>query len=107
VGEEAGRSGDWGEIRFVLLEPGERSPALPDDTKQVPLEVRLKGFLTSDGRVGDDVEIETVLGRRVRGELLGLFPSPGHSFGRPVPELLGIGRELRALLARGGRSDDG
>jgi hypothetical protein len=105
MGEEAGRKGDWGEIRFVLLAPEERTASLPDDTKQVRLEVRLKGFLTTEARVGEEVEVETVLGRRATGTRLGLFPPPGHSFGRPVPELLTVGRELRALLARGGAGD--
>jgi len=105
VGEEAGRKGDWGEIRFVLLAPDERTAALPADTKRVPLEVRLKGFLTADSRVGEEVEIETVLGRRARGTLMSLFPPPGHTFGRPVPELLTVGGELRARLARGAIDD--
>jgi hypothetical protein len=105
MGEEAGRKGDWGEIRFVLLAPEERTASLPADTRRVPLEARLKGFLRADARVGEEVEIETVLGRRATGTLTGLFPPPGHTFGRPVPELLSVGRELRALLAESAIDD--
>jgi hypothetical protein len=100
-----GRKGDWGVIRFVLLAPDERTASLPADTQRVPLEVRLKGFLRADARVGEEVEIETVLGRRATGTLTGVFTPPGHTFGRPVPELLSVGSELRALLARSASGD--
>jgi 2-amino-4-ketopentanoate thiolase alpha subunit len=99
-----GRRGDWAEVRVVVLPPGERAPGLPPDTERVPLEARVKGFLEQEGRPGDEVAVRTVLGRRIEGTLLRVLPEPGHSFGRPVPELLPIGRELRARL---GEAPDG
>lgn len=96
----SGNLGDWVEVRLTLLRPEQRSSSLPDDTQGVPLEARVKGYLTEEAVVGDDVEIETVLGRRVRGTLSRIRPRPGHSFGPPAPELLGVGEELRARLAR-------
>ena len=95
---DSGRSGDWAEVRIVLLEPGERAPSLPDDTARAPLEARVHGFLEGDANVGEDAAVTTSAGRRVAGTLLRLHPAPGHSFGRPVPELLTIGSELRARL---------
>lgn len=95
------RNGEWVEVRRVILEAGQRSPNVPADTLEVPYVVRIKGFLTEDARLGDGVTIETIIGRRVTGTLLAVNPPYGHDFGRPVPELLPVGTELRALLGRG------
>jgi hypothetical protein len=96
--ETVGRRGDWAELRLVLLEPGARAPSLPEDTARVPVEARVKGFLQGEAAVGAEAAVTTVLGRRIEGVLVRLLPEPGHSFGRPVPELLAIGPELRARL---------
>ena len=106
MNEDSGRAGDWAEVRIVLLEPGERASSLPDDTARVPLEARVHGFLEHDASVGEAAAVTTLLGRRVEGSLLRLQPAGGHSFGRPVPELLPIGNELRARFrAAGGGAD--
>ena len=89
----------------MLLEPGARAPSLPDDTARVPLEARVHGFLDRDASVGEAAAVTTLLGRRVEGTLLRLQPAPGHSFGRPVRELLAIGTELRARLRGPGSAD--
>jgi hypothetical protein len=97
-GEIVGRPGDWAEVHIVLLAPGERAPGLPEDTARVPLEARVKGFLLAETRPGEPAAVTTALGRRVEGMLTRVLPEPGHSFGRPVPELLAVGPELRARL---------
>lgn len=97
-GEPAGRPGDWAEVRFVLLAPGERAPGLPDDTAGKPLAVRVRGFLAGEARPGGPAAVTTVLGRQVEGTLLEVLPPARHTFGRPAPELLPIGRELRDRL---------
>jgi len=89
----------------VLLEPGERAPALPEDTARVPLEARVHGFLERDARVGEAAAVTTLLGRSAAGRLLRILPAAGHSFGRPVPELLPIGNELRDRLRAGDGAD--
>jgi 2-amino-4-ketopentanoate thiolase alpha subunit len=91
--------GDWAEIRLVLLEPGERAPAVAADTARLPLEARMRGFLERDAEVGEPVAVTTVLGRRLEGTLIEVLPPARHTFGRPAPELLPIGRELRDRLA--------
>ncbi len=90
--------GRWVEIRRPVLEPSERAPQVPEDTRQVPLEMRARGFLLHPAMPGDEVEIETVTGRRLRGALNAVEPAYTHGFGPPVPELLGIAGEVRALL---------
>ncbi len=97
--------GRWVEIRSTVLEAAERAPQVPEDTRQVPLEMRARGFLLRSAMLGDEVEIETLTGRRLRGILHAGEPAYTHGFGPPVKELLGIARELRALLdQRGGAS---
>ncbi|MDI3548878.1 MAG: 2-amino-4-ketopentanoate thiolase alpha subunit [Halanaerobiales bacterium] len=92
------KAGTWVQIHQVILPAGERAPQVPDDTQEVPLELRVKGFLLDNGVVGEEVEIETYTGRRLSGILEDPHPSYEHKFGRPVHELLKIGRELRRIL---------
>lgn len=93
--------GSWVQIEQVVLEPGERAPHVPEDTKTVPLMLWVKGTLLEDASIGDTAEIETAIGRRMSGKLVAENPPYIHGFGRPIPELLGVGAELRALLERG------
>lgn len=95
--------GTWVEIHAVVLHPGERAPRVPADTKAVPLEMRAKGFLVAEAAIGDEAEIATVAGRRFRGTVTAVNPPYTHGFGAPVPELLAIGGEVRALLRGRGR----
>lgn len=88
----------WVEIGGVVLQKGERAPNLPDDTKQVPLEMRVKGFLLEDAEKGAKAEIITLSGRTVRGTLTEINPVYTHMFGRPIPELSPIAGEIRAIL---------
>jgi hypothetical protein len=85
--------GTWVEIEQVVLQPAQRSASLPEDTKKVPYILRVSGFLQSDADLGDLVEIKTIIGRTIAGELKVILPSYAHSFGTVVPELLTIGTE--------------
>ncbi|MCK7476174.1 MAG: 2-amino-4-oxopentanoate thiolase subunit OrtA [Candidatus Moduliflexus flocculans] len=95
--------GSWVQVEQVVMQPGERAPQVPEDTKAVPLMLWVKGTLLEEASVGDTVEIETAIGRRMTGKLVAENPPYTHGFGRPIPELLGVGAELRALLERGDR----
>jgi len=88
----------WVEVGFVVLEPSERTAHLPEDTQGVPYYARVKGFAEGEPEVGQTITVETLIGRRVEGEVLRIDPEYGHSFGRPVEELIDAGREARALL---------
>jgi hypothetical protein len=94
--------GTWVEIYRVVLAPAQRAPHIPEDTKRVPLEMRVKGFLAAPAALGDEVEIVTPAGRRLRGTLSEINPSYTHGFGSPIPELSTIRGELRALLGKRG-----
>jgi hypothetical protein len=88
--------GTWVEIEQVVLQPAQRSTALPEDTKQVPYILRVSGFLAQDAEIGQQVEVKTIIGRLLTGELKTVNPSYAHSFGTVVPELLTIGTEYEA-----------
>lgn len=91
------------QIHNVILSPEERAPQVPEDTRRVPFEMWLKGFLVEEeAAIGDEVTITTVIGRQIKGTLVAVNPVYPHNFGEPVPELLTIGAELRALIADGG-----
>lgn len=99
---ETARKGDWVQIHSVLLESEQRSSHIPEDTRKVPLEMWENGFLLDESaRIGDEVSIETPVGRRVRGILSNCRPGYEHSFGETLPELVQIRRRLRVLM-RGG-----
>jgi hypothetical protein len=91
--------GDWVEVRFVLLEPADRAANLPPDTAAQPLLVWIKGFARGAAAIGDELAIETTTGRTVTGVLTDVDPGYTHTFGRPAPELVAVGRDLRARLA--------
>ena len=46
------KKGDWVRIHRVVLQPWERAAAVPEDTKRVPLELWVKGYLCADAAIG-------------------------------------------------------
>lgn len=97
------KKGDWVRIHNIVLEVGQRAPNIPEDTQNVPLEVWDKGFLLNDeANIGDVVQVETYIGRTVEGKLIEVNPYYEHDFGKAVPELLYIGRQVRSLIEEDG-----
>ena len=93
------KQGDWVRIYSVVLPAGERVAQVPEDTARVPLEMWDKGFLLNgEAAVGDAVEVETIIGRKVKGTLLEIEPAWDHDFGRCVPEIIKIDRQLKAIM---------
>ncbi|HAW71158.1 MAG TPA: 2-amino-4-ketopentanoate thiolase [Firmicutes bacterium] len=103
-------AGSWVLVHSIILEPEQRAPQVPVDTKKVPLEMWVKGYLEKAALPGDSVTVKTCTGRMVTGKLVEANPTYNHSFGF-VPELQRIGGELRAMLAesagagKGSKSD--
>jgi hypothetical protein len=93
--------GSWVLIHRNILEPGDRAPQVPGDTKKVPLEMWVKGSLLEDAETGSEAEVITRTGRRERGTLLEVNPTYTHGFGDFVPELLEISRQVRAVVFEG------
>ena len=102
---EIAKTGDWVQIHQIVLKPEERADHLPEDTKKVPLELWVKGFARRGGKTGDEIEIETITGRRIKGELVRVNPRYIHDFGDYVPELTKIDMQLKKILF-GGESNE-
>ncbi|PNR96449.1 2-amino-4-oxopentanoate thiolase subunit OrtA [Petrotoga olearia] len=92
------KKGDWVQIHYIALNPEERVSHLPEDTKKVPFEVRIKGFLEDEkAEIGDIVTIKTPIGRIVKGKLEKVNPRYEHNFGEPIPELLKVNKDKLPL----------
>jgi len=85
--------GTWVEIEQIVLNPDQRAPSLPEETRKVPYVLRVSGFLIEDGQLGQDVKIKTIIGRQLSGTLKVVNPCYSHSFGKTIPELLTIGTD--------------
>lgn len=97
------KRGDWVRVHTTVLQVGQRATNIPEDTQKVPLEMWVKGFLLDEGaNIGENVKIETYIGRTVEGNLLEINPYYQHDFGKCIPELLYIGRQARGLLEKDG-----
>ena len=88
------RKGTWVMVRMTVLEPGQRTAHLPEETRQVPLVATVKGTLTEDASVGERATVETVTGRIVHGILDAVEPSYTHDFGHHVEAL----RHVRMVI---------
>lgn len=93
--------GDWVQIHQVVLKPEERAANIPEDTKKVPLELWVKGFALHEAKIGDEIQIKTVTGRKISGKLLQINPRYIHDFGEYVPELTKIDVQLKNILFGG------
>lgn len=95
------KKGQWVQIERTILEPNERAPQVPDDTKKVPLIMWVKGFLEADAELGDNVTVKTRTGRIETGKLLAVDPVYELNYGNFVPELLKINVQVREELFGG------
>ncbi len=92
------KKGSWVQIHKILLAPDERPDTLPEDTRKVPLEMWVKGWLLEDARMDDSVKVMTVTGRIETGNLVQVNPAYLHTYGNFVPEILQIDRILKSDL---------
>jgi len=92
------KKGDWVRIHTVVLKADERTGKIPEDTKACDLEMWTKGFLLQDAEIGDEVEVETAVGRTEKGTLIEVNPYYTHSYGKFVPELVQIDKQLREIM---------
>jgi hypothetical protein len=97
-------AGTWVEIKSIVLRAGNRAPQVPQETQQVDLELRARGFLQESAVLGSSVRIETLAGRIIEGVLETAEPGWFHSFGSNHPELLKVGSICRKTLESGGAS---
>ncbi|MDD3370181.1 MAG: 2-amino-4-oxopentanoate thiolase subunit OrtA [Lachnospiraceae bacterium] len=84
------KKGTWVQISNMILQAGERAPQVPEDTQDCDLMMWVKGFLREDAEIGDTVEIETAIGRRIKGQLCEVNQGYTHTYGNFVTELVQI-----------------
>ena len=94
------KAGQWVQVHQIVLGPSERAAQVPDDTKLVPLEMWVKGYLQQDADIGEVCEIKTVTGRLIQGTLTEIEPGYTHGFGGYVEELGVVREQVRALLTQ-------
>jgi 2-amino-4-ketopentanoate thiolase alpha subunit len=93
------KKGEWVQIHDIILKPEERTAKIPEDTKKVPLEIWVKGFLDADAKMGDFVEVTTRVGRTAKGTLVDVNPTYDYGFGEVyIPELLKISRQVKDIV---------
>ena len=92
------KKGQWVQISNIVLQPSERAPQVPEDTKKVPLKMWVKGHLTADAEIGAECEIITPTGRAVKGALVEVEPTYTHGFGDYVEELAVIRAQVKNAL---------
>lgn len=97
------KKGEWVRIHKVVLAAAERTAKIPDDTKKVDFEMWVKGTLQNEtAEIGDEVTIITATGREEVGTLLEVNPYYTHSYGKFVPEIIEIDKQLREIMQFGG-----
>ena len=93
------KKGDWVRIHSIVLKADERTAKLPEDTQKCDLQQWTKGYLQEkSAEIGDEVSVETAVGRIVKGTLLEVGPYYTHSYGKFVPEIIEIDKQLRETM---------
>ncbi len=95
------KKGEWVRIHKIILKSTERTAKLPEDTQKVPFEMWTKGFLLADAEIGDKVEIESIIGRHETGTLIEVNPYYKHNYGKFIPELLTIDKQVKEIVFGG------
>lgn len=90
------KKGEWVLLHQIVLQPDQRAPQVPEDTRSQPLELWVKGHLLEDAQLGQEARVRTRTGREVQGILLEAAPAYHHDFGAFVPELMRVGDMVRA-----------
>lgn len=87
--------GTYVRIRRTLLKPEERSSNLPEDTKNVPYKMWVKGYLQEESELFEIVTIKTLTGRTETGRLKEVNPPYKHSYGDFVHEVMVLSDIIR------------
>ncbi|MBC2400003.1 small nuclear ribonucleoprotein (snRNP)-like protein [Clostridium tetanomorphum] len=94
------KKGTWVEVEEIVLAPEDRAKNIPEETRKTPLKCWIRGNCLDDCDIGSEVQVETVVGRIVKGKVVEVEPGYYHSFGKYVKEIEYIGREARALIKK-------
>ena len=81
-------------IRVDVLPAGKRAAGLPENTAALPMMMWVKGALKADARTGEKATVVTAIGREVEGVVTNCDPGYVHDYGRYVPELAKVHRQV-------------
>ncbi|SFE45066.1 hypothetical protein SAMN02910327_01245 [Peptostreptococcaceae bacterium pGA-8] len=95
------KKGEWVRIHAIVLKAEERTAKLPEDTQSCDLQMWTKGFLQEDAEIGDTVTVMTAANRLATGTLIEVNPYYTHSYGKFVPEIVQIDKQLREIMFGG------
>ncbi|MGN0658201.1 MAG: 2-amino-4-oxopentanoate thiolase subunit OrtA [Emergencia sp.] len=96
------KKGDWVRIHSVVLKAEERTAKIPEDTQKCDLEMWTKGALQEEtAEIGDVVTVKTASNRIEKGTLIEEGPYYTHSYGKFVPEIIEIDKQLREIMYGG------
>ena len=95
------KKGEWVRIHSVVLKAEERTAKIPEDTQKCDLEMWTKGELQEDAEIGDVVTVKTASNRMEKGTLIEVHPYYTHSYGKFVPEIVEIDKQLREIMFEG------
>lgn len=99
MGDEMAKRGDWVRIHSIVLKAAERTAKIPEDTRRCDLQQWTKGFLEDQyADLGDEVTVKTASNRIVKGSLIEESPYFTHSYGKFVPEIIEIDKQLRSIM---------
>ncbi|MBD8048637.1 MAG: 2-amino-4-ketopentanoate thiolase [Clostridium argentinense] len=92
------KKGTYVEVVSEVLSVEDRAKSIPEDTKNTPLRMWVRGHVLEDCELGDEVKIETSIGRIVTGVVEVVEPYYNHNFGRHVEEISYIGKQAKKIL---------
>lgn len=99
---QTAKRGDWCRIHSIVLTASERTAKLPEDTQKCDLQLWTKGFLQDESaQIGDEVTVITATDRLSRGTLLEVNPYYAHNYGKCIPEIVLIERQLKKIMYGG------
>lgn len=92
------KKGTWVEIEEIVLTPEDRAKNIPEETRVTPLKCWIRGNCLKDCDLGDEVEVETNIGRIVKGKVVEVEPGYYHTFGKYVSEMGNVGKQARQII---------
>ena len=94
------KKGTWVEVEENVLIPDERSKSIPDVTQKTPLKCWIRGNCLTDCELGDEVQVETNVGRIASGKVVEIEPGYYHTYGKYVKEISNIGKQAREIISQ-------
>lgn len=94
------KKGTWVEVEEMVLSPEDRSTIIPEETKRTPLKSFIRGKCLSDCELGEEVQVETNVGRIAKGIIVDIEPGYYHTYGKYVEEISNIGKQAREIISK-------